>query len=61
METDRMNWSEEVNLPAAETYLALARAAYDTGDHGRFIAARKLLMVALGIADTPLSRTARAG
>lgn len=54
----------DVSIPpdfqAAETYLKMARDAHEKGDDGLFIAARKLVMVALGISDAPPSRTVRA-
>lgn len=46
------------DFQAAEMYLSLARDAYDTGDQNKFIAARKLIMVALGITDALPSRRA---
>jgi hypothetical protein len=62
VEADRVNdvaqlpIAEFVDLKSAETYLGLARDAYECGDNMKFIAARKLLMVSLGVADSPPTR-----
>lgn len=42
-----------IDMASAETYLKLARDAHECGDGTKFIAARKLLMVSLGISDSP--------
>lgn len=47
---------EFVDIKSAETYLDLVRDAYEIGDTMKFIAARKLLMVSLGVADSPPTR-----
>lgn len=44
---------ESVNFDAAARFLQNAREAYETGNDARFIAARKLVLVALGIDDAP--------
>lgn len=41
------------DFDAAEIHLRAARIAHDDGDDVRFIAARKLVMVALGVLDEP--------
>lgn len=53
--------SEEAkpDFVAAETFLHLARSSYEGGDATKFVAARKLLMVALCVPDAlPLKRVA---
>jgi hypothetical protein len=48
--------AEFVDMKSAETYLGLARDAYECGDNIKFIAARKLLMLALGVTDSSSTR-----
>lgn len=43
--------TESVDIDAAETFLKAARAAHEAGDAAMFIAARKLVTVALGLSD----------
>lgn len=43
----------EVDFAAAETFLKQAREAYEDGDRTRFIAARKLVAIALRISEGP--------
>lgn len=47
---------EAVNFDAAETYLRLARVAHALGNTAEFIAARKLVMVALRVEDVAPAR-----
>ena len=39
----------EVDLEAARSFLDLACAAHKAGDRGRFLAARRMMMLALGL------------
>lgn len=45
--------SEPVDFDAAARFLQTAREAHEAGNDARFIAARKLVLVALGIDDAP--------
>lgn len=46
---------EGIDFDAAESFLRTARDAYERGDEPRFLAARKLIGVALGLEEIPLS------
>jgi hypothetical protein len=42
-----------IDFEAAETYLQQARKAHGEGDRSLFVAARKLVTLALGLGDQP--------
>jgi hypothetical protein len=42
---------EDINFDAAESFVSKAREAYQRQDQAGFIAARKLVLVALGVAE----------
>jgi hypothetical protein len=48
--------SAEIDLSAAEFYLARAREAHESGNTPLFIASRKLILVALCVPDQPPMR-----
>ena len=51
---------EDINFDAVELFVSKAREAYQKQDHAGFIAARKLVMIALGVEEAvPLQTKSR--
>lgn len=50
---------EPVDFDGAERFLKVAREAHEEGDQPRFIAARKLVAVALGLREIPPPRSSK--
>lgn len=51
-----MSEDEAINFDDVETFVGLAREAYEQSDLPRFVALRKLIVLSLGMGDTPPPR-----
>lgn len=47
---------DHIDFDAAERYLRTAREAHEAGDHPKFVAARKLVAVALHLTESPMPK-----